>query len=67
MTDCAMRESAKSARIAAVRRVSSQENRPEPKTSRTICARKTMMNVIAGAVQKTMCRIEAHTSRTKPS
>src|SRR5262245_36756298 len=55
---CAIMEIEKSASAAAVSFVSLQVNAPEPRTTRTICARKTMKRVASGIDQNIIWRIE---------
>ena len=47
-------ETEKIAKQAAARRVSFQEKRPEPRITRTICARSTIKRKVAGIDQKTI-------------
>ena len=49
-----MAETTNRARLAAVKRVSFQSKRPEPRITLTICARKTIKRTEAGKDQKIM-------------
>src|SRR3989338_9311896 len=52
---CAITEMEKMARDAATRRVLSQEKFPEPRITRTICARRTIKRKVAGSDQNIIC------------
>src|SRR3989344_1366273 len=61
---CAAKESEKRATAAEGKRVSVQSKAPEPKTTRTICARKTTISAIAGRDQNKTCRAAIATCLT---
>src|SRR3569623_1234352 len=54
----------KSASAAAESLVADQSNWPEPKMTRTICARRTIMRESAGIDQKNICRSASSIWRT---
>ena len=58
--DCAASEMTKSASAAAVRRVADQLNCPAPRTMRTICARMTIMNIVAGMLMQLRAWCDRH-------